>query len=86
MIIKSKKSKKSETEKITALKYFCEETPEYHIAAAGSLLGVVINRNQYSFPVGKVETMELFPMDFEDGSYQYFFKYRKVYRCFCNSK
>lgn len=51
---------------LTSLKYFCEETPEYHIAAAGSLLGVAINRNQYSFPVGKVETMELFPMDFEE--------------------
>ncbi len=51
---------------LTALKYFCEETPEYHIAAAGSLLGVAINRNQYSFPVGKVETMELFPMNFEE--------------------
>jgi len=51
---------------LTALKYFCEEIPEYHIAAAGSLLGVAINRKQYSFPVGKVETMELFPMDFEE--------------------
>ena len=39
---------------LTALKYFCEETPEFHIAAAGSLLGVAINRQQYSFPVGKV--------------------------------
>jgi len=36
---------------LTALKYFCEETPEYHIAAAGSLLGVAINRQHYSFPV-----------------------------------
>ncbi len=51
---------------LTSLKYFCEEAPEYHIAAAGSLLGVAINRNQYSFPVGKVETIELFPMDFEE--------------------
>ena len=51
---------------LTSLKYFCEETPEYHITAAGSLLGVAINRNQYSFPVGKVETIELFPMDFEE--------------------
>lgn len=51
---------------LTALKYFCEEVPEYYVAAAGSLLGVAINRNQYSFPVGKVETMELFPMDFEE--------------------
>ena len=33
---------------VTSLKYFCEETPEYHIAAAGSLLGVAINRNKTS--------------------------------------
>lgn len=51
---------------LTALKYFCEETPEYHIAAAGSLLGVAINRQQYSFPVGKVETLTLYPLDFEE--------------------
>lgn len=51
---------------LTALKYFCEEVPEYYVAAAGSLLGVAINRNQYSFPVGKVETVELCPMDFEE--------------------
>lgn len=51
---------------LTSLKYFCEEVPEYYVAAAGSLLGVAINRKQYSFPVGKVETMELFPMDFEE--------------------
>lgn len=51
---------------LTSLKYFYEEVPEYHIAAAGSLLGVAINRNEYSFPVGKVETVELFPMDFEE--------------------
>lgn len=51
---------------LTALKYFYEETPEYHIACAGSLLGVAINRNKYSFPVGKVETMNLYPLDFEE--------------------
>ena len=51
---------------LTALKYFCEETPEYHIAAAGSLLGVAINRQHYSFPVGKVETLALYPLDFEE--------------------
>ena len=39
---------------LTSLKYFCEEAPEYHIAAAGSLLGVAVNRERYSFPVGKV--------------------------------
>lgn len=51
---------------LTALKYFCEETPEFHIAAAGSLLGVAINRQHYSFPVGKVETVTLYPLDFEE--------------------
>jgi len=51
---------------LTSLKYFCEQAPEYHIIAAGSLLGVAINRTKYSFPVGKVEEITLFPMDFEE--------------------
>lgn len=51
---------------LTSLKYFCEEAPEYHIVAAGSLLGVAINRQKHSFPVGKVETLTLFPFDFEE--------------------
>ena len=51
---------------VTSLKYFCEETPDYHIAAAGSLLGVAINREKTSFPVGKVNMKHLFPMDFEE--------------------
>lgn len=51
---------------LTSLKYFCEETPEFHIIAAGSLLGVAINRQRYSFPVGKVETITLYPLDFEE--------------------
>lgn len=51
---------------LTSLKYFCEGTPEYHIVAAGSLLGVAINRQRYSFPVGKVETITLYPLDFEE--------------------
>lgn len=51
---------------VTALKYFCEDAPEYHVAAAGSLLGVEINRNQNSFPVGKVNVIRLYPMDFEE--------------------
>jgi predicted AAA+ superfamily ATPase len=51
---------------LTSLKYFCEEVPEYHIVVAGSLLGVAINREQYSFPVGKVETFTLYPFDFEE--------------------
>ena len=51
---------------VTSLKYFCEEAPDYHIAAAGSLLGVAINRNQTSFPVGKVNVLRLYPLDFEE--------------------
>ena len=51
---------------MTALKYFCELAPEYHVAAAGSLLGVAINREKYSFPVGKVKSMTLYPLDFEE--------------------
>ena len=48
---------------LNSLKYFCENAPQYHVAAAGSLLGVAINRNRYSFPVGKVESVTLYPMD-----------------------
>lgn len=48
---------------VTALKYFYEEAPEYHIIAAGSLLGVNIHHGE-SFPVGKVDFMKLFPMSF----------------------
>lgn len=51
---------------LTSLKYFCEQAPEYHVVAAGSLLGVAINRKQYSFPVGKVDEITLFSMDFEE--------------------
>lgn len=51
---------------LTSLKYFCEEAPSYHLIAAGSLLGVAVNRNQHSFPVGKVDRINLFPLDFEE--------------------
>lgn len=51
---------------LTSLKYFCEEAPQYHIIAAGSLLGVALNREKYSFPVGKVEMLTLYPLDFEE--------------------
>jgi len=51
---------------LTSLKYFCENEPDYHIIAAGSLLGVVLNREKYSFPVGKVDMMTLYPLDFEE--------------------
>ncbi|PKM82446.1 MAG: ATPase [Firmicutes bacterium HGW-Firmicutes-14] len=51
---------------LTSLKYFCENAPEYHIIAAGSLLGVAVNREKHSFPVGKVDMMTLYPLDFEE--------------------
>ncbi len=51
---------------LTSLKYFAEMAPEYHIIAAGSLLGVVINRNKFSFPVGKVIIEFMHPLDFEE--------------------
>jgi predicted AAA+ superfamily ATPase len=51
---------------LTSLKYFCEENPDYHIIAAGSLLGVALHREQYSFPVGKVSIKTLYPFDFEE--------------------
>ncbi len=51
---------------LTSLKYFCENEPDYHIIAAGSLLGVALNREKYSFPVGKVDLMTLYPLDFEE--------------------
>lgn len=51
---------------LTALKAFCEDAPQYHVAAAGSLLGVAVNRERYSFPVGKVDELTLYPMDFEE--------------------
>ena len=51
---------------LTSLKYFCEQTPEYHVTAAGSLLGVALNREKYSFPVGKVNEFNMYPLDFEE--------------------
>lgn len=51
---------------LTSMKYFCENTPEYHIIVAGSLLGVAVNREKFSFPVGKVDMKTLQPMDMEE--------------------
>lgn len=66
---------------ISSLKYFCEEAPEYHIACAGSLLGVVLAEDERrsrrkeqsdekaSFPVGKVDTITMHPMSFREFLY-----------------
>ena len=51
---------------LTSLKYFNENNNEYHIIAAGSLLGVAVNRHEYSFPVGKVDLKAMYPLDFEE--------------------
>ena len=51
---------------LTSLKYFCEDAPEYHIIAAGSLLGIAINRENYSFPVGKVQMLNMYPLSFKE--------------------
>ncbi len=48
---------------ITALKYFAEKAPGYHVMAAGSLLGIAMHKND-SFPVGKVDFMHLYPLSF----------------------
>lgn len=50
---------------ITAMKYFCENAPEYHIVCAGSLLGIALQK-QLSFPVGKVDFLTLYPMSFSE--------------------
>ncbi len=51
---------------IQCLKYFCENIPELHIVAAGSLLGVALREKGISFPVGKVERLEMYPMSFDE--------------------
>ncbi len=50
---------------LAALKYFCEDAPEYHVAVAGSLLGLAIHQG-VSFPVGKVDELSLYPMSFSE--------------------
>lgn len=50
---------------LSSLKYFCEDAPDYHVAVAGSLLGVALHRGE-SAPVGKVNIIRLYPMSFEE--------------------
>lgn len=50
---------------LTSLKYFCENAPQYHIVCAGSLLGIALHKGT-SFPVGKVDFLELYPMSFKE--------------------
>ena len=51
---------------IQSLKYFCENMPNLHVIAAGSLLGVALRKEGISFPVGKVDRIEMYPMSFEE--------------------
>ena len=51
---------------ITSLKYFCENMKDLHVVCAGSLLGVALKRQNISFPVGKVNRMQLYPMSFKE--------------------
>jgi len=50
---------------LTSLKYFCEDAPEYYVVTAGSLLGIFLHKGT-SFPVGKVDSLRLEPLDFEE--------------------
>lgn len=51
---------------ISSLKYFCENMQNLHIIAAGSLLGVALKKENISFPVGKIDRLEMYPMSFQE--------------------
>lgn len=51
---------------LNSLKYFCEDAPQYHIVAAGALLGVAVRKKNMSVPVGKVRLMEMYPIMFSE--------------------
>lgn len=53
-------------EALNCLKYFCEDAPEYHIMAAGSLLGVVVKKRRMTVPVGKVRVIRMYPLSFKE--------------------
>ncbi len=66
-------------EAISSMKYFCEKTPEYAIACAGSLLGLAFGHEGFSFPVGKVDHINMYPVTFsefleqkDNGLYRYY--------------
>ncbi len=54
------------TRVLTSLKYFEEDAKEYYVIGAGSLLGVHINKKEFSFPVGKVDFLTIYPLSFEE--------------------
>lgn len=51
---------------LNSLKYFAEDAPRYHVIAAGSLLGVALRKHNMSFPVGKVNFLQMFPVTFKE--------------------
>ena len=53
-------------EALNSLKYFCEEAPEYHVIAAGSLLGVAVKKRRMTVPVGKVNIIDMHPVTFKE--------------------
>ena len=53
-------------EALNCLKYFYDEAPQYHIIAAGSLLGVAVKRRKMAVPVGKVRIIDMFPITFKE--------------------
>lgn len=53
-------------EALNSLKYFCEDAPQYHVIAAGSMLGVAVKRRKMTVPVGKVRVMHLYPITFRE--------------------
>ena len=64
---------------LQSLKYFCEDAPEYPVVCAGSLLGVYLNHPNQSFPVGKVNHINMYPLTFsefleakDNAAYQYY--------------
>lgn len=50
---------------LSVLKYFCEDAPEYHVAVAGSLLGITMHQGE-SVPVGKVDVLHMYPMTYDE--------------------
>ena len=53
-------------EALNSLKYFYEDAPQYHIMAAGSLLGVAVKKRRMSVPVGKVKMVKMYPVSFRE--------------------
>ena len=53
-------------EALNGLKYFCDEAPQYHVMAAGSLLGIAVKRKKMTAPVGKVRILRMYPVTFKE--------------------